>query len=761
MGEVYRGRDTRLDRDVAIKVLPSHLSSNQSLRERFDREARSVSKLAHSNVCTLFDVGHQDGVDFLVMEYLDGETLADALARGPLPLEQVLRNGAAIADALDHAHRHGIIHRDLKPGNIMLTKSGPKVLDFGLAKYTNADAGGLEGATQQKPLTEEGTLLGTMQYMAPEQLEAREADARTDIFALGAILYEMTTGRRAFEAKSRASLIAAIMDRDPAPISTIQPLTPPALEQIVRRCLAKEPDNRIQSARDLALTLHELRDQIRSGEGQPLATRSSRGPLYVAAAALAVVIVGVAGWLLFRHRGAATTEEKSTTVAVLPFANLGVDHSRDYLKLAIPDEITTILSFSPTLAVRPFSVSRHLSGDIDPQEAATKLSASGIISGHIMDEGGRLSVTMEAIDIRANKLLWRDVFDVPSGDLLTMRRELTNRINSGLLPKLAPTQKQAPDRSRPNNPEAYSLFLRAAAKSLDEAPNAEALKLLEQAVKLDPTYGSAWEALSARLYFTSAYSTGGAAAIVRSREAAMRALELDPDSIPAAGRLIIIDAESGQTARAYRDAQKLVNRRPDSAQAHFLLSYTLRYGGALEESARSCDKAWSLDSGNVGERSCAITFLQLGNYDRARDFIKLAGGSEWSNNVMGQLLLMQGKARESIPLLRGEFVRQMVTAYADRKPQSALDPLIEQEFARVSSNSDGEPFFFVGSTVAFCNRPEKALAFFREALRRNYCTYPAVDTSPLFASVRKLPEYRSYRDSAKACHERFIADIGH
>src|SRR5256885_1057842 len=212
MGEVYRARDTRLGRDVAIKVLPAELSSSAALRERFEREARAISRLNHPHVCTLYDVGHQDGVDYLVMEYLEGETLADALARGPLPLRDALRIAADVAGALDTAHRLGVVHRDLKPGNIMLTASGAKVLDFGLAKYdAQPQAIGPDDATQKKPLTEEGTILGTPQYMAPEQLGARPADARTDIFALGAILYEMLAGRHAFEGTSRASLIAAIM----------------------------------------------------------------------------------------------------------------------------------------------------------------------------------------------------------------------------------------------------------------------------------------------------------------------------------------------------------------------------------------------------------------------------------------------------------------------------------------------------------------------------------------------------------------------
>ena len=227
MGEVYRARDTRLDRTVAIKVLPEHLSSNPQLRERFEREAKAISSLSHPHICPLYDVGHQDGIDYLVMEYLEGETLADRLKKGPLPPDQVLQYAIQITDALDTAHRHGVIHRDLKPGNIMLTKSGAKLLDFGLAKVRAAEAvaGMTALPTETTPLTGEGTILGTLQYMAPEQLEGKEADARTDIFALGAVIYEMATRQKAFEGKSQASLISAIMSAEPPPLSTVQPIS--------------------------------------------------------------------------------------------------------------------------------------------------------------------------------------------------------------------------------------------------------------------------------------------------------------------------------------------------------------------------------------------------------------------------------------------------------------------------------------------------------------------------------------------------------
>jgi Tol biopolymer transport system component len=306
MGEVYKARDTRLERSVAIKVLPQHLSADPDLRTRFEREARAVSSLNHPHICTLHDVGHQDGVDYLVMEHLEGESLAARLQRGPLPAAEVLRYAVEIADALDRAHRQGLIHRDLKPGNVMLTKSGAKLLDFGLARAMAAPGAGGSGLaravgmlshtpTMSTPLTAAGMIVGTFQYMAPEQLDGGEADARSDVWAFGATVYEMATGKKAFEGHSQASLIASILKEEPRPIAELQPLTPPGLDRIVQRCLAKDPDDRWQSARDMA---HELqwiaKAGSKAGVPAPIAARRRVRERVVTAVAAASSVAAVA-----------------------------------------------------------------------------------------------------------------------------------------------------------------------------------------------------------------------------------------------------------------------------------------------------------------------------------------------------------------------------------------------------------------------------------------------------------------------------------
>jgi eukaryotic-like serine/threonine-protein kinase len=307
MGEVYRARDTRLDRTVAIKILPERLADRSDLRERFEREARTIASLNHPHICTLYDVGRQDGTDYLVMEFVEGETLAERLKKGALPLEQVMQYAVEIADALDKAHRKGITHRDLKPGNIMLAKSGAKLLDFGLAKLRPPSDSGTSPSqlpTERSDVTATGTILGTLQYMAPEQLEGKEADARTDIFAFGVAVYEMATGKKAFEGKSQASLIAKILETEPLPISATQLMAPPALDRVVKRCLAKDPDERWQTARDLEVELEWIAEREPQTSASAVLQSGNRklgrqGALVGTGALLLVALIaGLVGWIL-------------------------------------------------------------------------------------------------------------------------------------------------------------------------------------------------------------------------------------------------------------------------------------------------------------------------------------------------------------------------------------------------------------------------------------------------------------------------------
>ena len=330
MGEVYRALDTRLDRTVAIKVLASHLSSSPELKQRMEREARAISSLNHPHICHLYDIGSQDGTDYLVMEFLEGETLAERIRKGAVPLNEITKIGIAVGEALAVAHRQGIVHRDLKPGNIMLTKGGAKLMDFGLAKSAGSGAPTgtssapflsaaqtMSQASPVSPLTTAGTMIGTIQYMSPEQIEGKEADARSDLFALGAVLYEMVTGARPFEGKSQISVASAILEKEPAPISAVQPLTPPAFEHIVTACLAKNPEDRFQTAHDVALQLKWIAQRGTPALGSTEKRGNHRELLaWLIAGGLALMLTAFVLW----GRGSKGTEQTTYFSAPLPFA---------------------------------------------------------------------------------------------------------------------------------------------------------------------------------------------------------------------------------------------------------------------------------------------------------------------------------------------------------------------------------------------------------------------------------------------------------
>jgi len=353
MGEVYRARDTRLGRDVAIKVLPQHLSSNPEVRARFEREAKTISGLNHSHICTLFDVGREGDTDYLVMELIEGETLATKLARGALPTAEVLKIGSEIADALDRAHRAGVVHRDLKPGNIMLTRGGAKLMDFGLARATglagSSKSGLTAGALTQsptvaQPLTAEGTIVGTFQYMSPEQLDGKEADARADMWALGCVIYEMATGKRAFEGSTQASLISAIMRDQPRPLTEVAPLNPSELERVVSQCLAKDPEDRWQSAGDLKRELEWIRTGSSASRPAPVvaARRKNRG-LALGAASLVAVAVA-AGSFMLGKRGSQPHSEARLMRFEIPSPPRGVFSNPAEIALSADGEMLAFIA---------------------------------------------------------------------------------------------------------------------------------------------------------------------------------------------------------------------------------------------------------------------------------------------------------------------------------------------------------------------------------------------------------------------------------
>jgi TolB-like protein len=537
MGEVYRARDTRLGRTVAIKVLlPSAAAGDASSRERFEREARAVAALNHPHICTLHDVGvvpetgdESVAVQYLVMEYLDGETLADRLAKGPLPVADGLAYAVQIASALDRAHRAGIVHRDLKPRNIMLTSSGAKLLDFGLAK---ASAPVVETRPEQgsSELTAPGAILGTLHYMAPEQLEGLEADARTDVFGFGCVLYEMLSGRKAFQARSSASLLTAIMVSEPPPVGQLRPSIPAQADTVIARCLRKNPDDRWQSA----AAVHDALTQIAATAPSSRNVRWRRfaaGAMVIAMLVTAILL----GWPRGGPPAGAPVAATPPQVAVLPLRLVGDVTSADrHLGLGIADAIITRLAIVRQIGLRPTAaVLSYVDAPVEPLRVAEALAVDHVLVGTIQPTDTAYRVNIQLVQSPSGSVAWARSYDVVRGSLLTLQDTIAEQVVEALRIELSSADRARFRRRYTENAEAYDLYVRGRASLVNytEAEMKTAIDAFERAIAIDGDYALARAGLSIAAawfsiryaYETDAYKWGA-----RADQEAKAALAADP-----------------------------------------------------------------------------------------------------------------------------------------------------------------------------------------------------------------------------------------
>jgi TolB-like protein/predicted Ser/Thr protein kinase len=764
-GVVYRAHDDRLDRDVAVKVLPAGTLIDDAARKRFHTEALALSKLNHPNIATVHDFDTLNGTDFLVMELVRGETLVGRLRGGAIQEEEVLTVGMQIGQALEDAHEHGVVHCDLKPGNIMITAKGQvKVLDFGLAKFRLA----LSDTAATESLTKE-EVIGTLPYMAPEQLRGSRVDQRCDIYSFGVVLYEMATGQCPFQEKVSTALADDILHKAPPVPGRLNPDISSKLEEIILKCLEKSPEDRYQSAKEVGVDLRRLRRDTESSQIIALAETSKSSGLkrkpwltwyLVAGMGGLALLIAVGVWRVMHSRLSSRTMNRATAVAVLPFQNIGSDKSRDFLRFAVPDEVVSTLSYIPSLAIRPFSTTRQYDQQSNLQTVGRDLRVANIVTGHYLEEGDQLRVTVEAIDVESNRLIWQQTVSGSTSDMIPLQEKIAARVRQGLVPALGVSTSSAASGSRPKNSEAYDLYQRSLGIPLGTGPNKEGISLLERALKLDDSYAPAWVALGHRYYDDGSFASGGHASFSRSTEAFQRALALDPDLIDPAAQLINRHLEQGRLESAYDEVEALLQRRPQSAKARYTVAYVLRYGGLLDESAGECDTASALDPGDEGIGTCIVTFMLSGKYDRAMSIAR-AGSQQrdFFPLMITEILLRQGRPADALRALPNtpNSGAPLLHSCIEKQPLSKIAALAAQYDALALETPDSDPKYFQGAWDSYCGLRENALRMLRRVVEQNNCIYPAMDNDPLYAGVRGTPEFAEIRKAARACRDRFAA----
>ncbi len=757
MGVVYEAEDVKLGRHVALKFLPDELAHDVSALTRFKREAQAASSLNHPNICTIYEIDEADGRSFIAMELLEGQTLRHKIDGKALAIETVIELSVQIADGLEGAHSKKIIHRDIKPANIFVgTREQAKILDFGLAKVVpETQRLGIANETtinSQEFLTSPGSTLGTVAYMSPEQVRAKELDGRTDLFSFGAVLYEMSTGKLAFSGDSAATIFNEILEHSPVAPVRLNPHIPAELERIILKALEKDRDVRYQSASELCADLKRLKRDTSSGNLKAARSATS-GRWYqqpmIWLAALLVLILTPTGWFLFRPHS-----QNVRSVAVLPFATANADATSDELSNGVTEAVIDTISQVPQVRVMSrASVERYKQQKVDIQQVGRDLNVDAVMTGHIAERNGRVLVSAELVKVSDGSHLWGEQCERNSAELLPLQQKIASDISLRLRPGLNEEQKQKLSRSPTQNQEAYQSYVKGR-YFLDrwEASDRErAATFFQEAVASDPSYAAAYAGL-AESYILQVLLDGSRDAEKRrlGLAAAKKAVELDPALAEARASLGLGLIQDFKWADAQPELEKAVSLNPNSFLAHMYYGWYLTFTGQFPEALGQMNEAQSLDplsftiyytTGNV--------YYWHREYDRAieqyRKALELQKGNESSLNATGDAYLLKNECAESteyyVKALESTGDAELVTAFRDSYRKAGCRGLLQKklELARNPSSADYGPID-AACFAAMLGRKDEAFKYLEEAYQdRGGIVFVKIE--PQLDSLRSDPRY--------------------
>lgn len=734
-----------------LKALKREVTVFRFLRESLGDQAQIVR---------IFEWNFDSEPYFLESEY-GGLNLTEwAESEGGLssvPLQRRMHVLSDIARAVAAVHGVGVLHKDLKPANVLVNEGEVKLADFGsacLLEQSQLKALGITSlGMTQTAILQSTTLTGTLMYLAPEVLSGNATTAQADVYALGVMLYQVAVGDF----------------RKPLSPGWEEDVSDPLLREDIAAAVSGDLARRLKSPRELADRLdrldhrrierdrlEELRQRQQISERKRTHARVRRPWIALACVAL----IALAASLYLRRKASPSSPASSlSTVAVLPFQNVGADREFDYLSLPLADEVATTLSYARGLSVQPLSATRKYSQpNVDLRKAGEEMNAASVVTGHYVGQGDQLHLTLEAVDVKSGRLLWQDNLDVPARNMIDLREKIVARTQGVLAAALGGSAFTVSKGTRPANEEAYDLYLRAVALPADTGTNELATAMLEKSVGLDADFAPAWLLLGRRYYIAGRYGDGGNIMLERSKSAEERALALDPDYTEAATSLVGWYVEGGDLPKAFARAEDLVRRRPDSADAHYMLGYTLRYAGLLEEAAQQCEIAFSLDPHTRAARfrSCSIVFALQGSYRRAADYLNGDASADFSKAISITMRLRAGKESEALrigaPRIPQWASYDVVLACVQHKPASEIAAMA----ASIHAADDPETNYLTAGNLSYCGQTAMALSFLRRAVEGNYCSYPAMDSDPLLAGLRGKPEFALIRAAGVACQQNFL-----